>query len=286
MLFKQKQVTEEQNSIQYSVLMSVYNKENPLWLKESIESIFQQTVLTDDFVLVEDGPISSELETVIDKYAVKYPDILKVVKIDRNVGLGLALAKGLVVCKNELIVRMDSDDISAANRCECLLNKYMEDPDIDIIGSLGVEFETTIASELAIHRVPEHSSDIYKMIKRRSAFIHASVMYKKSSVLAAGNYRDLYLQEDYDLFIRMIVGNKNRGYNIPQKLYYIRVGDALFKRRGGITFMRSVIKTKYQFLKAGYINKTDFVISAGSQAIVCLMPNKIRKWIYHTFLRG
>ena len=39
----------------YSILMSVYYKEKPEWLQQSIESMMKQTVLTNDFVIIKDG---------------------------------------------------------------------------------------------------------------------------------------------------------------------------------------------------------------------------------------
>ena len=49
----------------YSVLMSVYKKEQPEFLKESIQSIMDQTLKTDNFVLVCDGALTKELDQVI-----------------------------------------------------------------------------------------------------------------------------------------------------------------------------------------------------------------------------
>lgn len=102
----------------YSVLMSVYFKESPEYLKQAIESIQAQTVPTDDFVLVCDGPLNDALDAVIAAKQQEMGSALNVVRLARNGGLGNALNKGIKHCKNELVARMDSDDIAYFDRCE------------------------------------------------------------------------------------------------------------------------------------------------------------------------
>ena len=77
----------------YSVLMSVYYKEKPEWLEYSIDSMLKQTIFPDEFVLVEDGPLTKELNLVVEKFEKKYPKLFKVIKIKENGGLGPALKK-------------------------------------------------------------------------------------------------------------------------------------------------------------------------------------------------
>ncbi len=269
----------------YSVLMSVYYKENPLWLRDSIESIMNQTVKCDEFVLVEDGKLTDELYEVIDSFQKKYPKLFNVVKIKQNGGLGPALRKGIENCKNELIARMDSDDISKPDRCEKLLKVFENDESYECVGSFEAEFETSIDEVVAIHKVPETDKEIAKFMRRRCALLHPTVMYRKSSVLRAGNYRDVHLYEDYDLFMRMVCEYNAKSYNIQDALYYIRINSDFYKRRGGFKYMKTVIKFKNDQRRKGYMSLKDFIVSAGGQAVVCMMPNRLRKWFYLKFLR-
>ena len=103
---------------EYSVLMSVYHKEKPEYLRQAIESIQSQTLPTDDFVLVCDGPLNPELDAVIVTKQQEMGDSLNVVRLAKNGGLGNALNEGIKHCKNELVARMDSDDIAYPDRCE------------------------------------------------------------------------------------------------------------------------------------------------------------------------
>lgn len=269
----------------YSVLMSVYYKEKPDWLRYSIESMLSQTVMPDEILIVKDGKLTYELDSVLDIFIEQHPALFTIVELPNNRGLGPALAVGIVKCRNELIIRMDSDDFSVFNRCEKLLYAMKIHSECGIIGSYEAEFMDNINNIVSIHRVPEMNIDINQFMKRRCAILHPTVLYKKSAVLKAGNYRDALLYEDYDLFLRMVLGCHIPAYNIPEALYYIRVNNDFFKRRGGFNYMKSMFKFKLQMYKSGYMNVKDFIISAGAHVVVCLLPNVVRKEIYMKFLR-
>lgn len=269
----------------YSVLMSVYYKEKPIWLGESIESMLSQTVRAEEFFIVKDGPLTDELDEIIDKYVTKYPELFTILTLEKNMGLGPALAEGVKKCRNEIIIRMDSDDYSVPWRCEKLLQELDKHPECGIIGSYEVEFSEDINKPVAIHRVPETSEQIHKFMRRRCALLHPTVLYKKSVIINCGNYHDVRLYEDYDLFMRAVLEHDIKCYNIQENLYYIRINDAFFKRRGGISYMKIAVGFKWSQYKKGYMSLRDFMVSAGGQAMVCLLPNKMRKWVYLNFLR-
>ena len=101
----------------YSVLMAVYSKEQPEHLRQAMESIYNQTVPTNNFVLVCDGPLTGELDAAISDMQERFGASLEIVRLANNGGLGNALNEGIKHCKNELIARMDSDDIAYPDRC-------------------------------------------------------------------------------------------------------------------------------------------------------------------------
>lgn len=264
--------------------MSVYYKENPTWLKESIESILNQTVRTNDFVLIEDGILTEELEKIVEKYEKEYPEIFNIVRLKENVGLGPALAIGIKECKNELIARMDSDDFSVPERCEKELFMFEKDNSLDMVGSNIIEFTENIKNVQAYRKLPELDSEIKKYMRRRNPFGHPSVMFKKSKVLEAGNFKSYYLCEDYDMWIRMAKVNA-KFYNIQEVLVYMRIGKDFYKRRGGIKYLKSILKFKREQYKNGFYSFKDYVITAGTSMVICLMPNFIRDIFYKKFLR-
>ncbi len=273
-----------QNS-KYTVLMSVYYKEKPEYLSLSIESMLNQTVKPDEFIIVKDGPLTTELDEVINNFVTAYPKTFNIIVNETNLGLGPALAKGIENSKNELIARMDSDDYVVSTRCERQLEKFREDPKLEMVGSYEAEFVDDIDNVISIHRVPSENDEIERFMHRRCSVLHPTVMYKKSAVLKSGNYQSVLLYEDYDLFARMVLEYHIKSYNIPEPLYYIRTSEDFFKRRGGIKYAKTVLKFKWGQYRKGYMSLMDFCISGLGQAFVCVLPNSLRKIFYMKFLR-
>ena len=271
------------NNINYSVLMSVYYKDNKDWLIESIESILNQTKKTNDFVIVKDGKLNDELNSVISEYCKKYSDIFNIIELSENVGLGPALAMGIEKCKNEFIARMDSDDISRKDRIEKEL-KIIQEYNLDMVGSNIAEFTENINNVRAYRILPENNDEIIKFAKKRNPFGHPSMLLRKSKVLEAGNYRTYYLCEDYDMWIRMFMVNA-KAYNIQENLVYMRISNDFYKRRGGIKYLKSILKFKTEQFKNGFYSIKDYAISSCASIITCLMPNAVRELIYKKILR-
>lgn len=152
--------------------MSVYIKEKAEYLKLSIQSMLDQTVPPDEFILVKDGPLTTELDAVVDYYNQKYPGLFTIISNETNLGLGPALAKGIVTSRNELIARMDSDDISEKTRCEKQLLAFEKDTDLEMVGSFEAEFIGEKDNVVSIHRVPETHSDIATSLKKGIKYNH------------------------------------------------------------------------------------------------------------------
>ncbi len=272
-------------NMKYTVLMSVYNREKAEYLDIAIKSMLEQTVKPDEFIIVEDGMLTKELYQIIEHYKNSFPNLFKIISLNENKGLGPALAIGIQSSKNELIARMDSDDFSVSTRCEKQLYKFKEDPELGIVGTYEVEFINDINNEISVHRVPETNEEINRFMRRRCALLHPTVMYRRSAVQRCGNYHSVYLYEDYDLFSRMIFEYDIKSYNIQEKLYYIRTSEDFFKRRGGASYLKTVVKFKWKQYKKGYMSVIDFFISGAGQAFICMLPNKLRKAFYLKFLR-
>ena len=274
-----KLVKESAEQKKYSVLMSLYKKENPEYLRIAIDSMLNQTVAPDEIVLVEDGPLTDELYAVLDDYP-----MLHRVKNEINLGLGLALNVGLKKCRNELVARMDTDDCSKPERCEKQLQRFLEKPYLAIVGSHIDEFIGDTSNVISQRIVPTTSEEIYKFAKKRSAFNHPAVMYSKTAVLENNGYADLKRNQDVDLFGRM----QFKGYkaeNIDEALLWFRSSDELAKRRKSWQNTWSYIATIRKFWKMGYSSFTDYAIVGIAQTGMYLMPIKLQNYIYKNFLR-
>lgn len=264
----------------YSVLVSLYKKEKAEYFRLAIESMINQTVKPDEIVLVEDGPLTDELYSVVDEYK----DYLHIVVNETNLGLGLALNRGLEVCQNELVARMDTDDISKPDRCEKQLKRFEEKPELSIVGSHIDEFVGEPANVISKRRVPVKSEAIYNYAKKRSAFNHPTVMYRKSAVLAEGGYSDLKRNQDVDLFGRMLFKGC-KAENIDEALLWFRCSDELAVRRRSLENTWSYISTIKKFWKMGYSSFADYMVVAIAQTGMFLMPLKVQNWIYKKILR-
>ena len=263
----------------YSVLMSLYKKEKPEYLRIALDSMLKQTIEPDEIVLVEDGPLTDELYEVLSDYP-----MLHRIRNEKNLGLGLALNVGLKQCRNELVARMDTDDCSKPNRCEKQLARFLEKPYLAIVGSHIDEFSGEISNVISQRIVPTTSEDIYKFSKKRSAFNHPAVMYSKTAVLENNGYSDLKRNQDVDLFGRM----QFEGYkaeNIDEALLLFRSSDELAKRRKSWQNTWSYIATIRKFWKMGYSSFSDYAIVAIAQTGMYLMPVKMQNYIYKKLLR-
>lgn len=269
----------------YSVLMSLYKKENPEYLRLALDSMINQTVKPDEIVLVEDGPLTDELYEVVKEYEERYQDLFHIVSNKINMGLGSALNIGLKFCRNELIARMDTDDISKPERCEKQLKRFEAKPELAIISSHIDEFIGDKENVISQRKVPITSEEIYNYAKKRSAFNHPATMYRKSAIMAEGGYSDLKRNQDVDLFGRMIF----KGYeteNIDEALLWFRSSDELAVRRKSWENTRSYITTIKKFWKIGYSSFMDYVVVAVAQIGMYLIPVRLQNWVYKKFLRG
>lgn len=268
----------------YSVLMAVYKNDNPEYLKISIDSMLNQTKKTNDFVIVKDGKLTEELDRVIDDYTSKFPNIFNIICLEDNVGLGKALSIGIIKCKNELVARMDSDDYSFSNRIEKELELLSNNPNVDLVGTESFEFTEEAHKPIQYNKYPTNHDDIVKYAHSRNPYSHPSVIFKKSKVISSGNYQDVYLCEDYDLWIRMIQ-NGCICANVDEYLTGVRISNDFFKRRSGLKYVKSINNLMKRNMKNGFFTFKDYIKNMFIRSIVYLMPNNLRSFIYKKFLR-
>ena len=265
----------------FSVLMSVYHKERPAFLCAALDSVFSQTVLPTEVILVEDGPLTPELDGIIKTYVAKHPE-LKTVPLKQNLGLGRALNEGLQFCSYDLVARMDTDDICKPERFEKQLKVFAEHPEIDICGSWIDEFIDDVQHIENQRRLPEYHEDIYQYAKGRCPVNHPTVMYRKSKVQTVGGYQGF--PEDSNLWVKMLMAGC-KFYNIQQSLLWFRVSRDLYKRRGGWKYAKMDIQSQWQFYRYGFISMPIFIKNTLIRTSVRLMPNQLRSWIYKSLLR-
>lgn len=272
------------NSVDVSILMSVYIKEKPEYLRTSLKSAINQTVRVKEIVLVLDGPITDQLQSVIEECQKECSDLIKLIPLKENVGLGKALAIGVEKCKYDLVARMDTDDIMIPTRIEKQIAEFTSDLDLTIVGSNIDEFYDSPESIVGRRVVPETNEEICNFSKKRNPFNHMTVMFKKSTVLDVGNYQPMMGFEDYYLWVRLLKAGY-KGKNIQESLVFARTGEDMYARRGGKKYFLNGLKGRKAIYQAGLGSMSDYLISCSAHVVVSLLPNKIRGQIYENKLR-
>ena len=269
----------------YSVLMSLYVKENAEHFRVAINSMINQSSPPDEIVLVEDGKLTAGLYAVIEEVKNNHPNLITSVVHERNLGLGLALQHGLEVARNELVARMDTDDIAVLDRCEKQLSFMQSHPEVSIVGGQIEEFIGEETNVVGKREVPTTDSELKEFIKKRCPFNHMTVMFRKTDVLEVGNYQEWFWNEDYYLWIRLALADKGFA-NLSETLVMVRTGSDMYRRRGGKKYFVSEKSIQKFMLKNGVIGYSRYMINVSERLILqVLMPNWLRGIVFRTFAR-
>ena len=271
--------------MKFSILISLYFKENRSFLNECFKSIWiNQTVKPDEIVLVLDGPIGAELQECINSWKGQIGDHLNIIALPNNIGLGMALNEGLKHCSNDWVFRMDTDDICVEKRFEYQLQFIKDNPNVVLFGGQILEFDQNVDHADKLKSAPEKYTDILSFSKKRNPFNHMTVAYKKSIILSLHGYQHHLFMEDYNLWLRVI----SKGYkvaNLSQVLVYARVGNGMHTRRRGSEY----IKSEKQLLDLKVDLKVQSIISAYTVFILrsCFrfLPSNFLGFVYNKLLR-
>lgn len=271
--------------MKFSVLLSLYHKENPSALNECFRTIWQdQNILPNEIVLVLDGPISDELNNVVFLWKRTIGEQLKVIPLIKNVGLGKALNVGIENCSYEWIFRMDTDDICTPDRFQKQLDFIKNNPEIVLFGGQVIEFNEAIECARVLKAVPMLHDHIIRFSQSRCPFNHMTVAYKKSVIQKLGGYQHHLFMEDYNLWLRVIAA----GYkvaNLPDVILYARVGNGMHARRKGIEYIKSEKQLLALKLQLGLQNPISAYSLFLIRSAFRLLPASLLGLIYNTFLR-
>jgi glycosyltransferase involved in cell wall biosynthesis len=259
--------------------MSIYHKEKVEYFNRAMESIWDyQTVQPQEIILVIDGILNESHYIEIEKWKQRTNKRLKTIQLKQNRGLGYALNIGLKKCSFEIVARMDADDISLPDRFQKQL-QFLKNNKIDACSSWVNEFDTEENNIVSTKKVPEYHKDILSYAKKRNPINHPSVMFKKSSVIYAGGYKDLKGFEDYYLWVRMLI-KEYKFYNIQEPLLNMRAGEAQITRRSGFKYALQEIDFQKRIFHLGFINSREFLLNIISRSFIRILPNMIVKKIY------
>ena len=268
----------------FSVCMCVYHRDDPQWFDDAARSILEQTAIPDQIVLVVDGPVPGELESVIRKYEAM--PVFTVVWLPENQGLGIARKTGLEHCRHAQVAMMDADDLSVPERFALQLAEFEKDPELSVVGGQISEFIDSPENKVGFRQVPLTHEDIRTYLKTRCPFNHMTVMVRLPDIMSVGGYMDWYYNEDYYLWIRMYLANLKFA-NVPQTLVNVRVGEDMYQRRGGRKYFASELGIQKLMRKHKIIGFGTFHVNVAKRLVVqILLPNKLRGWVFKKFARS
>lgn len=270
----------------FSVLMSVYVKEQPEYLRMALESnLDHQTRKPNELVLVCDGPLNEELYAVIESFEQRHPQILRVFRREENEGLGKALNFGLEQCSYDLVARSDSDDICYARRFEMQIAYLEKHPEISVVSGAIHEFEKNPSEDGRMKHMPCTHEEICRYVKSRNPINHMAAAFRKSDVQKVGSYQHLFYLEDYYLWVRMIASGMKMG-NLKECLVHARVGNGMAKRRGDRRQIAGWRELNRYMLEHGMTTGAGCCMSMLRIYVWCAVPASIRTQVYDRLLRS
>lgn len=272
--------------MKYSVLMSVYGGDDAEFLRRALLSIYdEQTRRPDEIVVVFDGPLTPQLNKVLDDFKYGKDDTVFYFPQEKNKGLGEALRIGSEHCTGDYIFRMDSDDISHPMRFEKQIAYIEANPQIDVLGTDIAEFYTSPAeSDMRVRSCPTNCGDIAKMAKKRNPMNHVSVCMKKEALLKCGGYESLLLLEDYYLWLKMLASGCILG-NINESLVYVRIGNGFHSKRGAKARIKGWKVLQKYMLENGMISKAEAFVNMIYIRGFTYCPGWLKKIVYDRLLR-
>jgi glycosyltransferase involved in cell wall biosynthesis len=251
----------------YSVLLPLAPWEKPEIVAEALASLEAQTWTASQVVVSCDGEPPGALQAVLQ--AAQLP--LEILMGPGGEGVGLVLARGLLHCREDLVLRADADDWSLPERAALQVHWMVEHPQVVVMGTPINEFQDSVHEALMQRWVPLESLAIARMARFRNPLNHPSVILRRKAVLAAGNYRSVSGFEDYELWLRLLLIYGSQALaNMPQPLVMARVGRAHLIRRHGWHYVKS--EASFLWL-CGRSHLLHWVCVLG--LLICRLPMRI-----------
>ncbi|GKS82325.1 glycosyl transferase [Ligilactobacillus pabuli] len=273
---------EDKIGMKYSGLMSVYKKEDPQLFEKALTSIINQTMPPAQMVLIEDGKLTTELLDIVEKMQVRFEKnkiFFKIIRNEKNLGLGLSLKKGVESCSYSWIARFDSDDISVNYRMEESINYVCKNPNVKLLGSYIAEIEKDTNKVLDVRKVPKGNVEIKRIMGKRNPFNHMTVFFERETILKAGNYKDVPYFEDYYLWLR-VLSRDIEAANIGKVLVKATVDANFLNKRGGAQYLKKEFNFQSIIYKEKYISFPVFVFNILTRGMVRIFPKRALKYVY------
>jgi glycosyltransferase involved in cell wall biosynthesis len=228
-----------------SVILPVYNGEQ--FLKESIQSILEQTYTHFELIIVNDGSTDAS-QSIINSYV---DDRIFCIHSPQNKGLIASLNEAIHLAKGDYIVRMDADDIAFKNRIQLQVQYLIDHPAIAIVASHAIFFDQDIHTPIANWELDLKTNtpqEIKHTLAWENCMIHPSVCMRAeiAKTLLYNPAQKNY--EDYDLWLRASAHHLKIG-KIKEPLLYYRVQSNSITqtaiRKKNFFFQKAIVKCRF-----------------------------------------
>ncbi len=267
-------------SSDFSVLLAVYKNDDPSLFKKAISTIFSNTLLPHELIVVGDGELTSDQLEIISDFSEKFPVMF--LQLPSNVGLAKALNEGLKKIKTKYTIRADADDFNYPNRFEILVDQLSRG--YDVVGSAMREVDKN-GREVAFRYCPLNQLEIRSFARKRNPFNHMTVGYRTDVILSVGGYPPLYLKEDYALWAKLLA-IECKVCNLNMVLVDATAGLEMFKRRGGVRYAWAEINLQRHLVKCRLKSPVNALVDGVLRSSIFLAPNSLRQFFYLNFLRA
>jgi glycosyltransferase involved in cell wall biosynthesis len=264
------------------VLLTIYSNDKFIYIDKCLQSILASSRLPDKIVIIQDGPVSNEINQLIKDYLEKHEGMIFFYKLNKNSGLAVALNEGLKYCDADVIIRMDSDDIMHKDRIKKQIDFLQSNTDIDVVGSYIAEIDEENNIIKKCVKYPLTHNKCYEFFKYRDCFAHPAVAIRRRFFDDVGGYSEAHIDEnkneDTNLWYRGFLRGKHYA-NIPEVLLYYRRSSEFYKRRSGIKRSFYMLRDR---LKMNF--ELEYGISGIFSAFLIfsfqLIPIKIKRLLY------
>ena len=195
-----------ENPPKISVLMSVYNG-SPTYLRESIDSILQQSFAEFEFIIIDDCS-SDGSHSILSDYASRDRRI-RLFRNEQNMGLTKSLNKGLNLAQGDYIARQDADDISLLTRFEKQVAWLADHPETVLIASEIQRIRPDGTFGAVSDRACSPDLLAWHLLFHNHLGGHSQVMFRRQPVIDLGGYNEAYrYSQDYELWCRLAAVGK------------------------------------------------------------------------------
>jgi glycosyltransferase involved in cell wall biosynthesis len=228
-------------------------------------------------VIVQDGPVPDAVAAELARIEAESAIPVRVIRLERNMGLTEALNAGLSACAYPVVARMDADDVSDVERFA--KQWALLEEGYDLVGTGMQEFERDPAAPSALRLPPVGAQRIRDHARTHNPFNHPTMMYRVAALDRVGRYQPFGKMEDYWLGVRLIADGA-RVENIAEPLLSYRVGSGAFARRGGWAEARTEWRLQRELLRMGFVTRGQYTRNVVMKGAYRLLPAGVKRVLF------